>query len=599
MMQMTLPSSLNMKGSSSSRITKWRIDAFLCSAFLLLCIVAVHPGVDIGMIDDFSYFKSAQVLASTGHIVYNGWAAAMLGWQLYIGALFIKLFGASYTAVRASTTIIALVMVFLVQRIYVRLGINSWNASMGTLTLVACPLFMPLSVSFMSDIDGLFCIVLCLYACLRALQAPANRSTLGWLVFAAVTGAVGGTVRQSSWVGVLVIFPCTVWLLRRRPHVLLLGGALYAVSLAFVFASMNWFLRQPYVIFDGLPTRLRPGIVSHALSQSFGAIFTVVMFLLPILAAFAFALFLSRSWNYRWLALGGIGIGIGIAIVATQYQVDHLLVPFLAGYISRYGPAASAPLLGESPVILEHGTRLVVSGGTYGLLFCFLIWLHLVFRRSPEFAKDAREVYSEPRSLPWLSLLIFIVPVTLSYFALLIPIAMAHAIFDRYVFPLLFFAIPILLRLYQERAGARLPAACYVLILLFAAYSIATTHDIFSAYRARLAAINEMEAAGVPATSIYASFDFDGMTQIEAAGYMNDERIRVPRTAFHPVVMSPPAGCTSMMMLDKTPVVHPEYALSFDPYACGGSSTFPAVTYSNWLGPRTLNIYIVRTSKPS
>ena len=302
---MTLPSSLNMKGSSSSRVTKWRIDAFLCSAFLLLCIVAVHPGVEIGMIDDFSYFKSAQVLASTGHVVYNGWAAAMLGWQLYLGALFIKLFGASYTAVRASTTIIALVMVFLVQRIYLRLGINSWNASMGTLTLVACPLFMPLSVSFLSDIDGLFCIVLCLYACLRALQAPANRSALGWLVFAAVTGAVGGTVRQSSWVGVLVIFPCTVWLLRRRPHVLLLGGTLYAVSLAFVFASMNWFLRQPYVIFDGLPTRLRPGIVSHALSQSFGAIFTLVMFLLPILAAFAFALFLSRSRNYRWLALRG------------------------------------------------------------------------------------------------------------------------------------------------------------------------------------------------------------------------------------------------------------------------------------------------------
>ncbi len=45
------------------------------------------------MNDDWSYMWSARVLAKTGCVVYNGWATAMLTWQLYWGALFVRLFG--------------------------------------------------------------------------------------------------------------------------------------------------------------------------------------------------------------------------------------------------------------------------------------------------------------------------------------------------------------------------------------------------------------------------------------------------------------------------------------------------------------------------
>ena len=62
----------------------------------------------MGISDDGPYILMAQTLASTGRIVYNGWAAAMIGWQLYIGAAFIKLFGFSFTAVRMSTLLVSL-----------------------------------------------------------------------------------------------------------------------------------------------------------------------------------------------------------------------------------------------------------------------------------------------------------------------------------------------------------------------------------------------------------------------------------------------------------------------------------------------------------
>ena len=62
----------------------------------------------MGICDDGPYIFVAKNLASTGHITYNGWSEAMLGWQLYLGAAFIKLFGFSFTAVRMSNLLVAM-----------------------------------------------------------------------------------------------------------------------------------------------------------------------------------------------------------------------------------------------------------------------------------------------------------------------------------------------------------------------------------------------------------------------------------------------------------------------------------------------------------
>src|SRR5579871_5775725 len=177
-----------------------RRPAFLCALILLLSALATYPVAEIGMNDDWSYVQSARVLAQTGHIVYNGWGAMLLGWQLYWGALFARLFGPSFTAIRASTLLVSLLTTFLIHRTFVRAGVNSRDATIGTLSLVLSPLYLPLAVSFMSDIGGLFCLAVCLYACLRALGAESDRAVLAWLAFAALSNALGGTIRQIVWI---------------------------------------------------------------------------------------------------------------------------------------------------------------------------------------------------------------------------------------------------------------------------------------------------------------------------------------------------------------------------------------------------------------
>jgi 4-amino-4-deoxy-L-arabinose transferase-like glycosyltransferase len=86
----------------------------------------------------------------------------MLLWQLYLAAALIKLFGFSYTTVRMSTVLVAVLLAFFLQRCMVRASISERNATLGTLALVLSPLYLLLSATFMSDIHGLFAIVMCL-----------------------------------------------------------------------------------------------------------------------------------------------------------------------------------------------------------------------------------------------------------------------------------------------------------------------------------------------------------------------------------------------------------------------------------------------------
>ena len=157
---------------------KSQLPAIFCALAVASSALLIRPCAETGISDDWSYIKTTQILAQTGHIVYNGWASAMLGWQLYLGALFVKLFGFSFTTARLSTFLVAVATAWLLQRTLARAGVSQWNATLATLTFVFSPLYLPLAFTFMSDVAGVFSILLCLYMCLRALQADTQAATI-------------------------------------------------------------------------------------------------------------------------------------------------------------------------------------------------------------------------------------------------------------------------------------------------------------------------------------------------------------------------------------------------------------------------------------
>jgi hypothetical protein len=299
-------------------VRMFHVQAIFCGLAVLVCVLISRPFTTMSVCDDGPYILMAQTLARTGHIVYNGWAASMMASQLYLAAVFIKLFGFSFTTVRMSTLFIAVLIAWVVQRTLVRTGVTERNATIGTLALVLSPLYLMLSATFMSDISGLFAIVICLYGCIRALQSSTDQSAIAWLFFAVATNAICGASRQIAWLGVLVMVPSTLGLLRLRRRVLLSGAAAVLAGALFILACMHWLKLQPYVF----PV---PLLVSHfprgeALRQLSYTLLEIPFLLLPIVALFLPEIRKSRLRNIFILSVALLGYLLIAIHIRTHHQ---------------------------------------------------------------------------------------------------------------------------------------------------------------------------------------------------------------------------------------------------------------------------------------
>src|SRR4051812_18031368 len=117
-------------------------NGLLCALLMAVCVLTIYPVGNVPCADDFSYMKSALDFEQTGKVLYNGWATAMLGWLIPWGALFIKVFGFSFTILRLSMLPIAAATIYLLHQILRRFGINPQNAAFGALAVGLSPIFL-------------------------------------------------------------------------------------------------------------------------------------------------------------------------------------------------------------------------------------------------------------------------------------------------------------------------------------------------------------------------------------------------------------------------------------------------------------------------
>jgi hypothetical protein len=560
-------------------------NGIFCVLVFLACFWIAWPIAQMGFVDDWSYIKTAQVFAQTGQIQYNGWATAMLGWQIPWGALFIKLFGFSFMTVKLSTLPLALATLFLFHPILIRFGITSRNAVIGTLALGLSPIYMPLAASYMTDIPGLFVIVVCLYACQRAALSDTSQAAVGWLCLAAASNVAGGTARQVAWLGALVMVPTTGWLLRKKRGVFPASMAIWAVSTVCVWLCMRWFAHQPYSIEDPLIPHVDKRLLTPFLTvDRLGAeMLSLLICVYPILVA--------------WLPK------LSRKHVVSSISIASLIVlPMLAMYLKFHDAATLwAPHMLFKDLAIEKDGRINWAfdgqNSVLPLWVCVLISLLVLATLVGCIAivwEKRRNV--DRGSTPRLGRQIFwlCVPFALSYVALLIPRCCVGLSFDRYVLGLMPFVIIGLISLYQSCIGPNLPTVSAAVLVFYALLSIACTHDWFAWQRARLAAIGEVRSAGVPRTEIQGGFEYDGWTQIENDGYINEDRIQVPASAHksnHNTLMNVVVACRDYF-LPSIPAIHARFAIAAGPDWCFEDSKFPPVTYTAWLPPfkRTIDV---------
>ena len=579
-----LPASSNVSARS-----QW--GAWLCVAALLACVFISHPVAEIGICDDWSYIRSAQLMAQTGRFEYVGWASAMLGWMLPLGALFIKLFGFSFTVVRAASVLIACGTAYLFQRCFVRAGLSSWNATITALTFVLSPIYLPLATTYMTDLAGVFATLICLYCCLRALQADNDFKATVWLSSGSVLTAVGGTARQTAWLALFVMIPSAAWLLQKRRLNWVGVLVVWLASVAFTRASMVWFSHQPYslreaVVAGYVDRDLLYNLIEHVTRATLDSF----LILLPITLAYAAHSAVRSRQSRRWY--GGAIVVTVLLLAATAYR--HTLVSWLAPFDENYFTEKG---LVDMPEIGVRGTMLAPW---FRVLLTALVWLcgtltvgYFLARRKQKRTTNPVRAHGFANTRPMAVLLL---PYTAIYSALLVHRAIFSHVFDRYLLAVLFAPAILLVLHYQEEVAPRLPNATIVLLILLGAFTTAANHDLFSMERARVRLANELIQAGVPRTEFYGGWEYDGWTQLERYGFANSGYMNTPHgfTERPPILLTMTVKPCKYWAARIAAAVQPKYAISFDQTSCGGPAPFAPVEYQSWLPPYGSKLYVQR-----
>ena len=558
-----------------------------------------HPAAEVGINDEWSYVRTVKMMAETGRFHYVGWASAMLGWIVPLGAIPVRLFGFSFTAVRSMMILVGMATAFLLQRTLVRAGLREELATFGTLTAVLSPLFFPLTTTFMSDVPGVFVMLVCSYACLRAVQADEEGAARGWLLGAIALDALGGTARQTAWFGFLVMVPCTVLLLRRRLSWGSIGGlaAAWLLAAGFLFGSMRWFSLQPYSLGEALePAPVTSGVLRTLVSHVTRATLDSCLYTLP-----AFALF----WRYiPWKRRGVIALcaaaGLLIAastVVLARHNVGSHLAPWTGNIVSTRG-LEDLPELGDRPIVLGYKVRVLISAvALFSILGLVAVVLARQSVRAQGSASGQERKSSHTPQIDQRTLAILFLPMTAVYLALVAHRGAYSIIFDRYLLWPMLVLVLFLLRYYQDRLRAGLGFAPLAVLALYALFGVALNHDLFAMERARVDAAGELLRAGVPRTQFYAGWEYDGWTEVDQVGYVNSGTMRMADGTFTgppPFPVPHVFGPCDNIMASYFPAIRPVYGITFDADGCDGPSALEPVAYKTWLPPYGLKLYVRR-----
>ena len=536
-------------------------------------MLLVWPFAEIAYGDDAAYAQMALVLSRTGHLVYNGWETAFLILHAYWGALFIRLFGFSFACLRLSTLPFALGAVGFCYWLVRRAGLREQDSLLATLLFGLSPLFLPLAVSFMTDVPAIFFMFASLYAFVRAKESAAELTSLGWLMLGVTTGFMGGTSRQVVWLVPLIVLPYLAWISRGKTRLRLAAVASWVLVLIGVIWTTRWFNHQLHVEFQ-------PSVFSElklVLKRPFWAMnVTARLGLMTVLITLPCAIpLLFRATVDTWRGPRGrqtiVGALLLLALAAIVIHPSLASIPWVANTLDWEGINGSMPLPGR-PIVLTRPIRALVAMAVYATI-CMLAGEFWDFRRLVRRAgRSLLDLSGTDFAMAAMSL------VSVAYFVLLVIRATDFPIFDRYLLPILPWAAALLL-LWSEKDNPRtarmprmaMPLAWAVLAIL-ALYGMASTQDLWALAKARVVATRKLEAAGIERTAIDGGFEYNAWTELMTSGHINS-----------PWVLNPPGSYNPNE--SQTPSVVPEYRLEYDLTPETAPSEFGSVPYFSLLPP--------------
>lgn len=140
-----------------------RFELPAIAAVWAAAIAIIQPRGNFPMQDDWDFAIATWRFAQSGQFHFTQFTVVSLRALVLWGAAWTKAFGESFNVLRASTLVLSLLTILIVNRTLARLGVDTFPRVIATLALLFHPIFLWASCTFMTDVPFVFAIAVALY----------------------------------------------------------------------------------------------------------------------------------------------------------------------------------------------------------------------------------------------------------------------------------------------------------------------------------------------------------------------------------------------------------------------------------------------------
>jgi 4-amino-4-deoxy-L-arabinose transferase-like glycosyltransferase len=474
------------------------LDLGLLAGLWIVAALLVNPGGNFPLNDDWAYAQTVRGLVAGHGFRLHDWTATVFIAQAYWGALFCRLFGFSFVALRFSTLVLGLGGILATYGLVRAMDGTRPLALVSALALAFNPLYLGLSYTFMTDVP--FTAVATM--ALLAMVVGNNRERLRVTALGGVLAAAATLIRPLG-LALPAGLVLGATLARKRLSRWAAVTALALVSVAAYVLVDRWVRASHPPALYNINSRL----VLHRLTQDplrwwrtdLRAGFVVAMYLglfaLPV--AVATGRGIGKS---RWLVVGLVALFV---VRAVKYRAP---MPYVGNVLCGIG-MGPATLVDENILGLHRLPQAsaacwyVVTGlAALGAAGLFAAAIHFIRRAlSGAASQSARQ-----------NAVLLVCCGALCAVPLLV-----QPFFDRYLLVLIPVSLAVIAasagRLKREGAGTTNWVIAGLLVTALAVFSVSATHDYLSWNRARWQALDYLtQAKGIQPDRIDGGFEFNG-----------------------------------------------------------------------------------------
>lgn len=541
-------------------------------ALWAITVVLVPPWGEFPLNDDWAYTLTARMLAEKTEYRPHPFTPAYALPQAIYGAALISTIGFSYTILRASTLVMALLCVWAVSRGAKELGCSKAARRLAAALVFCNPLFLNLAYTYMTEVPFMTWSALSILFYLRALRRLRSMDLLLGGVLAAIAffNRQYGALIPAAFLLTIVVFAKRAREHANLPRVAalvapgLLGLLVWLMIRPERNSSFPWISRAlTYPDFEEL---IRAYGMAVSVALYFG------LFCMPISAGLVAELAIrKRRWRPReWAVLAAVLLFVGLHLArwpAPLPRLQNVLYDFGVGPLLLRGDGAPPPVrLGNT----VWWVITIACAGSIGVAVAQLASiLGATARIAPRggLADAHRARAGRPAQYAFLALLALVL--------LAAPYNPATPIYyDRYLLPGLI-PLALLLAVGAQAGAPPRPAvagpAVFVLAIMYV-FSLAATQDYLAWNRARWHGIATLHTKyGAGEHMIDGGFEYIGLH----AGFPadNDEALDAKRPDFREMAWS-------------------RYVVSYAPLA--GYEEPERVPYFSWLGFQTRDVCLLK-----